>query len=100
MVIYVYMYAFTDGSVRMRYSVLDAEYELKLEANKPTLAMLADFGTADLSPATLHQPVGVAHFTTLENTPPDFLLCAAGARQVRPVCLTYIYVFIFCMRLY
>jgi len=43
----------------------------------------------------LHQPVGVAHFTTLENTPPDFLLCGAGARQVWLVCQIFIQIAIY-----
>ena len=27
------------------------------------------------------QPIAPQHLTTLENTPPDFLLCGSGARQ-------------------
>ena len=44
---------------------------------------LADFGTADLVEETLGQPVGLDQFTTLENTPVDFLVDGDRATQVR-----------------
>ena len=44
---------------------------------------LADFGTADLVEETLGQPVGLDQFTTLENTPVDFLVDGDKAVQVR-----------------
>ena len=43
--------------------------------------MLADFGTADVSPETMGEPISLKHFTTVENTPPDFLLLGSRARQ-------------------
>lgn len=67
--------------IRIRYAVQGNEYLLDLDAHTPTLALLADFGTADLSPDSLGAPVTAANFTTLENTPPEFLLCGARARQ-------------------
>jgi serine/threonine protein kinase len=69
------------GEVRLRYSVLGADYLLRLDASAPSLAVLADFGTADISPSTLGAAVAACNFTTLENTPPEFLLCGAAARQ-------------------
>lgn len=45
---------------------------------------LADFGTADLVEETLGQPVGLDQFTTLENTPVDFLVDGDRATQVCP----------------
>ena len=63
------------------YGVCGRVHQLTLPTGEPSLALLADFGTADISPATLHEPIGLAHFATLENTPPDFLLCGTAARQ-------------------
>lgn len=67
--------------VPLCYSVLGADYLLRLDARSPSLAVLADFGTADISPRTLGAPVAACNFTTLENTPPEFLLCGDAARQ-------------------
>lgn len=67
--------------VPLSYSVLGADYLLRLDARSPSLAVLADFGTADISPRTLGAPVTACNFTTLENTPPEFLLCGDAARQ-------------------
>jgi serine/threonine protein kinase len=67
--------------VSLRYSVLGSEYLLCLDARSPSLAVLADFGTADISPRTLGAPVAACNFTTLENSPPEFLLCGSAARQ-------------------
>ena len=65
----------------MRYGVGGRLLELQLPADEPSLVVLADFGTADIAPETLGQPITDQQFTTLENTPPDFLLCGGGARQ-------------------
>ena len=65
----------------MRYGVGGRVLELQLPADEPSLVVLADFGTADIAPETLGQPITDQQFTTLENTPPDFLLCGGGANQ-------------------
>ena len=44
------------------------------ESDCRILIKLADYGTADLDPGNLGKPVDVCHFTTLENTPMEFLL--------------------------
>ncbi|CAN0410077.1 unnamed protein product, partial [Hapterophycus canaliculatus] len=44
---------------------------------------LADFGTADVDPLTVGNPVEACHFSTLENTPIEQLCCGNEARQVR-----------------
>ena len=67
--------------VRMRYAAGKSEYEITLRAGENTLAMLADFGTADVDEETLGAAVGVAQYTTLENTPPELLLGGAAAAQ-------------------
>ena len=65
----------------MRYGVGGRLLELRLPCDEPSLVVLADFGTADIAPETLGRPISEQQFTTLENTPPDFLLCGGGARQ-------------------
>lgn len=45
------------------------------------LIKLADYGSAEVAKGSLGGPVSVKHITTLENTPLDFLLLGAGARQ-------------------
>ena len=70
-------------ALTMRYGVGGAHplLQTQLPSDAPSMVVLADFGTADLAPETLGAPIGEQHFTTLENTPPDFLLCGSGARQ-------------------
>ena len=70
-------------ALTMRYGVGGAHplLQTQLPCDAPSMVVLADFGTADLAPETLGAPIGEQHFTTLENTPPDFLLCGSGARQ-------------------
>ena len=47
---------------------------VKLPEDNKIQIKLADYGTADLLEANMGKPVDVCHFTTLENTPIDFLL--------------------------
>jgi serine/threonine protein kinase len=42
---------------------------------------LADYGTADMDESKIGAPIEHAHFTTLENAPPEFLLLGRGAKQ-------------------
>jgi hypothetical protein len=67
--------------VVLRYGVFGAAYEVPLLQDQPSLCMLADFGTADISPATLGKPVGCHHLTTLENSPPEILFCGSDVLQ-------------------
>ena len=69
------------SSVWMHYGVCGHEHRFELSRAEPSLAMLADFGTADVSPSTMGQPISLKHFTTVENTPPDFLLLGTHAHQ-------------------
>lgn len=43
----------------------------------------ADFGTADTRPSSLGRPIGLEHYTTLENTAPEMWLFGDMAKQVR-----------------
>ena len=68
-------------TLTLHYGCLGAQYEFQVDPGSPSIACLADFGTSDISPANADQPIGVQHFTTLENTPPDFLLLGTRATQ-------------------
>ena len=61
----------------------------ELLAKEPLLCRLADFGTADVDAQTRGQPINQAHLTTLENTPPDFLLLGTKATQVSAACAAH-----------
>ena len=61
-----------DGEVRLRVA---------LDAARPTLCLLSDFGTADVGGDSLGAPICAHHLSTYENTPPDFLLLGARATQ-------------------
>ena len=67
--------------VTVRYGLGAHTYLLPLPASLPLCVKLADFGTADLSAETLGQPIGLDQFTTLENTPVDFLVYGDQAQQ-------------------
>ena len=45
------------------------------------IAKLADYGTANVDCITNGQNVTIPQFTTLENTPPDFLILGDQALQ-------------------
>jgi hypothetical protein len=68
------------GGATLRYGLFGSTYEFELDAAQAEVAVLADFGTAEIADETMGQPIAPRHFTTLENTPPDFLL-SGGARQ-------------------
>ena len=68
-------------TMSIRYGVLGRSHRFELPTDEPSLCVLADFGTADINPSTLHQRITTQHFTTLENTPPDFLLLGNHAVQ-------------------
>jgi serine/threonine protein kinase len=42
---------------------------------------LADYGTANTNPNTIEKPVHYTHFTTLENSPPEYLILGDAATQ-------------------
>ena len=67
--------------VMLRYAVGDSVFNLKMEREKATIAKLADYGTADLRAGVEDLPISLAQFTTLENTPADYLFLGEAARQ-------------------
>lgn len=65
----------------LRYGIGSHVYAFRMPSNEAVIAKLADFGTADMETASTGQPVAISHFTTLENTPPDFLILGDEAKQ-------------------
>jgi serine/threonine protein kinase len=56
-------------------------YKLPLATDGFSVVKLADFGTSVVGSAGLGEPITQMQFTTLENTPPEFLLLGSWARQ-------------------
>lgn len=71
----------TDGNLVMRYGLGSHVFALRMPSSHAFIAKLADFGTANINPASNGLPVAIAHFTTLENTPPDFMILGDDATQ-------------------
>ncbi|CBN78046.2 conserved unknown protein (Partial), partial [Ectocarpus siliculosus] len=69
------------GPVTLRYGVGGDVVELCLPQDRAYLVKLADFGTADVDPLTVGNPVEACHFSTLENTPIEQLCCGNKAVQ-------------------
>ncbi|CAN0054801.1 unnamed protein product, partial [Discosporangium mesarthrocarpum] len=69
------------GNVCLGYGLGEEVVELVMPRDRAFLVKLADFGTSDVSPLTLGANVGPGHFTTLENTPVEYLCCGSKARQ-------------------
>lgn len=70
-----------EGELILTYGYGGSTYRIALPSTQRAICMLADFGTANIAGESMGQPITEAHFTTLENTPPDFLLCGSEATQ-------------------
>lgn len=73
--------AVATGDVVMRYGLGSHTFALRMPNSNAYIAKLADFGTANINVESNGQPVTIAQFTTLENTPPDFMILGDDARQ-------------------
>lgn len=69
------------GDVVLRYGLGQHVFSLRAPKETALFAKLADYGTANVDSTTNGQNVTIAQFTTLENTPPDFLILGDQARQ-------------------
>jgi serine/threonine protein kinase len=67
--------------VVLRYGVGSHIFRLRMHPSAANIAKLADYGTAVMRSDTDGQPVSLGQFTTLENTPPDFLILGNAAEQ-------------------
>jgi serine/threonine protein kinase len=71
----------TVGDLVLRYGLGSHVFALHMPSSHAFVAKLADFGTANIIPASNGLPVTIAHFTTLENTPPDYMILGDSATQ-------------------
>ena len=69
------------GDVILRYGLGQHVFALQSLREDALIAKLADYGTANVDCVTNGQNVTIAQFTTLENTPPDFLILGDQAVQ-------------------
>lgn len=67
--------------VVLRYGVGSHVFRLKMDPSMANVAKLADFGTSVMRTDTDGQPISLGQFTTLENTPADFLILGNAAVQ-------------------
>lgn len=58
----------------VRYGLGRHVYRMRMRQPWNLCVKLADFGTADVCEASLGGHIGMERFTTLENTPPEFLV--------------------------
>mmetsp|Transcript_29878 Transcript_29878/g.34414 ORF Transcript_29878/g.34414 Transcript_29878/m.34414 type:complete len:679 (+) Transcript_29878:1026-3062(+) len=65
----------------LRYGLGSHVFNIKMPTSRALVAKLADFGTANIRPESNGQPVMLSNFTTLENTPPDFMILGDAALQ-------------------
>lgn len=71
----------TTENVVLRYAFGSHTFCLRMKSASAVLAKLADYGTANISAESNGLPVTIAQFTTLENTPPDFMILGDEAHQ-------------------
>lgn len=69
------------GDVILRYGLGSKSFALRMPTEDALIAKVADYGTADVKSESNGQPVSLAQFTTIENTPPDFLILGDAAKQ-------------------
>ncbi|TMW60447.1 hypothetical protein Poli38472_000489 [Pythium oligandrum] len=70
-----------DEALLLRYVVGEETFDVQMPATFSYWVKLADYGTADSNVEHLGKPVTLDQFTTLENTPIEFLLEGDAAQQ-------------------
>lgn len=71
----------TSDEFVMRYGLGAHTFALRMPGHQAFVAKLADYGTANIRSESNGQPVTIAQFTTLENTPPEFMVLGDSATQ-------------------
>lgn len=79
--VFLHRYKDLPGPLILRYGLGCHTFALQMPASQPLVAKIADYGTANISPQSTGQPVTIAQFTTIENTPPDFFILGDQAKQ-------------------
>ncbi|KAL7543093.1 hypothetical protein ACHAWF_007323 [Thalassiosira exigua] len=67
--------------VVLRYGLGSRVFRLRMHPSSAHVAKLADYGTSVMRTDTDGHPVSIGQFTTLENSPPEFLILGNCARQ-------------------
>ena len=70
-----------DKCINIRVGLGQSIYSLIINSQNNDLIKLADFGTSLIGMKGLGQSITIEQFTTLENTPVEFLLLGSDARQ-------------------
>lgn len=65
----------------LRYGFGAHVFSLRMSTSRAFIAKLADFGTANMKSECEGQPITLGQFTTLENSPPEFMICGDNASQ-------------------
>ncbi|GAX26937.1 hypothetical protein FisN_9Lh237 [Fistulifera solaris] len=71
----------TKRNLVLRYGLGSHIFSVNMPPDQAYIAKVADYGTANIRPESNGQPVTIAQFTTLENTPPDFMILGDMAKQ-------------------
>ena len=75
----------TDGTRHpytvLRYGIGSSVFGLRMSTSRALIAKLADYGTANIRPESNGQPVTIGQFTTLENSPAEFMISGDAAKQ-------------------
>ena len=69
------------SNVVLKYGLGSHVFSLRMTAENAFFAKLADYGTANIQAESTGLPVTIAQFTTLENTPPDYMILGDAAKQ-------------------
>ena len=70
-----------DNTVIMHVAFGEHDFFIPMQANGKELIKLSDFGTSSVGTGDLGEPITLQQLTTLENTPPEFLILGSIARQ-------------------
>jgi serine/threonine protein kinase len=65
----------------MRYGLGSHIFALEMPTSNGIIAKIADYGTANVQSESNGQPATIGQFTTLENTPPEFMILGDAATQ-------------------
>lgn len=65
----------------LRYGMGSNTFALRMDASNALVAKLADYGTSNVDPLSNGCAVTMAQFTTLENSPPEFMYLGDAATQ-------------------
>ena len=69
------------SSVCLEYSLGDDVYGVNMERSRAVILKLADYGTSDMKAKPQESTIGLGNFTTLENSPPEFMILGERCKQ-------------------